>query len=40
MLSTVALTNCDVAGNCLGTTSFNLSAGTYIVEARATFQVQ
>lgn len=40
LVSTVTLTNCDSAGNCLGTTSFNLPAGTYIVEARATFQVQ
>lgn len=38
--STVTLTNCDTAGNCLGTVSFNLPAGTYIVEARATFQAQ
>ena len=37
---TVTLTNCDSAGNCQGAASFNLAAGTYIVEARATFQAQ
>jgi len=34
---TVTLSNCDTAGNCLGNASFNLPAGTYAVEARATF---
>jgi hypothetical protein len=38
--TTATLTNCDSAGNCLGTVSFNLIAGTYVVEARATFAVQ
>lgn len=38
--TTANLTNCDTAGNCLGTVSFNLPAGTYVVEARATFAVQ
>lgn len=38
--ASVTLSNCDSSGNCLGTASFNLAAGTYIVEARATFQAQ
>jgi hypothetical protein len=38
--STVPLTNCDPQGACLATTTFNLSAGAYVIEARATFQVQ
>jgi hypothetical protein len=32
------LTNCDVSGACLANVSFNLGAGAYFVEARATFQ--
>jgi hypothetical protein len=35
----VALSNCSTAGSCQATASFNLPAGTYVVEARATFQV-
>ena len=30
---------CDAQGRCVGTTTFNLAAGAYVVEARATFQV-
>jgi hypothetical protein len=40
MASTVPLTNCDTQGKCSATATFNLSAGAYVVEARATFQVQ
>jgi hypothetical protein len=36
--NTIALSNCDASGNCLGTTSFTLAAGAYFIEARATFQ--
>jgi hypothetical protein len=36
----VPLSTCDAQGNCTATTTFNLSAGAYLVEARATFQVQ
>ena len=32
--------SCNAAGECTATTAFNLSAGAYVVEARATFQVQ
>jgi hypothetical protein len=32
--------NCNPQGQCTATTTFNLSAGAYLVEARATFQVQ
>lgn len=39
VVATVPLTNCDTQGNCTATTSFNLAAGAYVVEARATFQV-
>jgi hypothetical protein len=35
----VALSNCDTTGSCQATVTFNLPAGTYAVEARATFQV-
>ena len=38
--STVPLATCNAAGECTATTAFPLSAGAYIVEARATFQVQ
>jgi hypothetical protein len=37
---TVPLTNCNGAGNCQATALFNLAAGAYVVEARATFQAQ
>ena len=40
LASTVPLTNCDTQGNCSATATFSLSAGAYVVEARATFQVQ
>jgi hypothetical protein len=36
----VPLSACDAQGNCTATTTFNLAAGAYAVEARATFQVQ
>jgi hypothetical protein len=38
--ATVPLNTCDGAGACTATTAFNLAAGAYIIEARATFQVQ
>ena len=34
----VTLTNCDPNGACLATVTFDLVAGAYFVEARATFQ--
>lgn len=34
------LSGCSGAGQCQATATFNLAAGTYLVEARATFQVQ
>lgn len=37
---TVPLSGCTGAGGCQATAMFNLAAGTYVVEARATFQVQ
>jgi hypothetical protein len=37
---TVPLGNCSAAGACGALTTFNLAAGAYVVEARATFQVQ
>lgn len=36
----VPLSTCDAQGACTATTTFNLAAGVYTVEARATFQVQ
>ncbi len=38
--ATVPLDSCNAAGDCTATTAFNLAAGAYFVEARATFQVQ
>ena len=38
-VTTVPLTNCDVLGNCTATATFNLGAGAFVLEARATFQV-
>ena len=38
--ATVPLNACNTAGECTATTAFNLAAGAYFVEARATFQVQ
>ena len=37
---TVPLGNCSTAGACEALTTFNLAAGAYVVEARATFQIQ
>lgn len=37
---TVPLTTCTGAGDCEATATFNLAAGAYVVEARATFQAQ
>jgi hypothetical protein len=37
---TVPLTGCTGAGDCQATALFNLAAGSYVVEARATFQAQ
>ena len=37
--ATVALTNCNASGVCTAATNFNLAAGAYVIEARATFQV-
>lgn len=39
LTATVPLTSCDGAGVCNAATNFNLAAGAYVVEARATFQV-
>jgi hypothetical protein len=36
----VPLTGCDALGNCQANATFNLAAGAYAFEARATFQVQ
>jgi hypothetical protein len=36
----VPLSTCNAAGNCQATAVFNLVAGAYVVEARATFQTQ
>ena len=36
---TVPLGNCNAAGACGAQTTFNLAAGAYVVEARATFQI-
>ena len=38
--TTVPLSTCNAAGNCQATAVFNLVAGAYVVEARATFQTQ
>jgi hypothetical protein len=38
IVTPVTLTNCDPNGACLANVSFNLAAGAYFVEARATFQ--
>jgi len=38
--ASVPLTDCTPSGDCTATASFNLSAGAYTAEARATFQVQ
>jgi hypothetical protein len=40
LASTVPLANCDTLGNCQATATFNLAAGAYVIEARATFQVE
>jgi hypothetical protein len=37
IVTPVTLTTCDTNGSCLGNVSFNLAAGAYFVEARATF---
>jgi hypothetical protein len=34
----VTLTNCDGSGRCLASLTLDLAAGTYSIEARATFQ--
>lgn len=36
----VTLQNCDGAGRCLASATFDLAAGTYSIEARATFESQ
>jgi hypothetical protein len=38
IVTPVTLSNCDANGACLANVSFNLAAGAYFVEARATFQ--
>jgi hypothetical protein len=38
IVTPVTLTNCDPSGACLASATFNLAAGAYFVEARATFQ--
>jgi hypothetical protein len=35
----VTLSNCDATAHCLASVTFDLAAGTYAVEARATFQL-
>jgi len=35
--SPVTLSNCDVNGTCLANVTFDLAAGAYFIEARATF---
>jgi hypothetical protein len=40
LTATIPLSNCNAAGDCTGTASFTLAAGAYVVEARATFEVQ
>jgi hypothetical protein len=37
IVTPVTLTSCDTSGACLANVSFNLAAGAYFVEARATF---
>lgn len=37
---TVPLSSCNGAGNCQATAVFNLPAGAYVIEARATFHTQ
>lgn len=37
MTTPVTLTNCDPSGTCLASVTFNLAAGAYFLEARATF---
>jgi hypothetical protein len=39
VVANIPLTSCDAQGNCTGSTTFNLIAGAYVIEARATFQV-
>jgi hypothetical protein len=36
---TLPLTNCDTQGQCTATATFDLIAGAYVLEARATFQM-
>jgi hypothetical protein len=38
--SSVPLSTCNAAGNCQATAVFNLLAGSYTIEARATFETQ
>jgi hypothetical protein len=35
----VALAACDTQGQCTASTTFNLPAGAFTIEARATFEV-
>ena len=37
IVTPVTLTSCDTNGACLANVTFNLAAGAYFVEARATF---
>jgi hypothetical protein len=39
MVANIPLTACDAQGACTASTTFNLIAGAYVIEARATFQV-
>jgi hypothetical protein len=39
MSQTIPLGNCNSAGGCNAQTTFNLAAGAYVLEARATFQI-
>ena len=38
VVTNATLSNCDANGACLANVAFNLAAGAYFVEARATFQ--
>jgi hypothetical protein len=37
IVTSVTLTSCDPNGACLANVTFNLAAGGYFIEARATF---
>jgi hypothetical protein len=39
-VQTVPITGCTTSGVCGSVATFNLAAGAYVAEARATFQIQ